>query len=159
AVARIARPAHTHSVLYRGQREPHDLLPSLFRQFRHDVSAIRDREADILQRLKNRLPKRTPLRPTNDWDWLSFAQHYRLPTRMLDWTADPLIALFFAVENSGAAPVVYAYHAQKGQIVHGKSESVAPWNIDKTRIMKPAVHSVRVELQQGWHTVHRLHPR
>lgn len=78
---------------------------------------------------------------------------------MLDWTADPLIALYFAIENDAAAPTVYAYHAQKGQIVHGKSESVAPWDIVKTRIMKPAVHSVRVELQQGWHTVHRLHPR
>jgi hypothetical protein len=163
AIANLKPIDHTHIKLFRGQRDEWELLPNLFRKYRKQVGLIHSKERDALDKLKNRIPWNTPMRPKNDWDWLSFGQHYGLWTRMLDWSERPETALFFAVETAPIRPTVYVYHAQKQQIVDAETKKRPPAEVlellEKTRIMKPSVHSVRVELQKGWHTVHRLHPR
>ena len=60
--------------------------------------------------------------PDDPAGWLSLMQHYRLPTRLLDWTESPLFALWFAVwsesEKDGALWALRPYqlnHHQLGQ--------------------------------------------
>lgn len=48
--------------------------------------------------------------PTNDWECLAVAQHHGLATRLLDWTFNPLVGVFFACwERPESDGCVYCY--------------------------------------------------
>ena len=78
----------------------HELVPSLGRNTKAGTSGdITSLERDLLEEFKRlSVPELTSL-PTSEFEWLFLAQHYGLPTRLLDWSSNPLVALFFAVER------------------------------------------------------------
>lgn len=86
---------HRSTFAYRGvANEGHKLVNSLTRL----GNPYPKMEENLLKQFK-KYAHRDIVEKNTDWHWLSVAQHYGLPTRLLDWTYSPLIALHFATNN------------------------------------------------------------
>lgn len=172
-----------HHVLYRGHRVANwPLSPGIVRtiktgaklsqkQINEDTKQVERLMFDEFKRLCH--PDITDLFISKDdnLELLSLAQHFDLPTRLLDWTSNPLAALYFAIRKIQVSNVtedemscVWAlcFKDKDSKYLNPRLEKNYKavtkdiFNIDRTRIFKPKIVTPRIHVQAGWFTLHHM---
>lgn len=90
---RKARHSHGFGIYFRGQNKVCDgLLPSAGRP---GIACSVDQERNFLHRFRRRSYGHYG-RILTDWETIFLARHHFLPCRLLDWSSNPLVGLFWA---------------------------------------------------------------
>jgi hypothetical protein len=152
-------------LLFRGQGDDSPLRPKLGRI----KLANRNSEKDMFNEFVRQLPSYMQKLPESSWDLLAIAQHHGMATRYLDWTTNPLAALWFAVE--------YPFRKKPGRPIRVEFEEVGedygvvwilkyrqtqfvrktdrdPFRVKEIKIYNPPLIAARILAQAGFFTVH-----
>jgi len=128
----------------------HKLVPKVGR----DEAAYRETaERVIFANFKRRAPQFVRVGGMTEWDLLALAQHHGLPTRLLDWTTNPLVAAYFAVTSSPLDQNARVYAARAPTLVD-TTKIPSPFECDEVMAFIPSAVAARIVAQRGLFTVH-----
>jgi hypothetical protein len=150
------------AIAFRGQSQRWPLVPDIGRPpflkqgvgYDHWV----DFEEDLLNKFKKLSHPFITDRARSDWEWLYIARHHGLPTRLLDWSTNPLKGLFFAVQDfrhDNEDSVLWAIEAS---VWMEPMESEKRDTLEDMLLVYPPHISERIVAQDGCFTVFPMPP-
>jgi hypothetical protein len=141
--------------IFRGQGVRRNLLPSIARKA--PTKDTTDLEREMLRQMA--LMGAALLPPAGSvLDHLVVAQHFGMKTRLLDWSSNPLAALWFAC-SGGSEGDAYVYALPTRGLLLEDPYSIDPFSVTATKVFQPRLNNPRVLAQHGWFTLHCFSPK
>lgn len=81
--------------------------------------------------------------PANDFEWMFIAQHHGLPTRLLDWSTNALVALYFAAKGAPTREGDGIEECERFEQYSMSDEGFAVFSVDPSKINEKTILTAR----------------
>jgi len=131
---------HRLRAVFRGQTNARDHRLQTSIQRLGDRSHIRVVEPAMIRAFRKyavpEFSSHGTMREATVWEWLTVAQHHGLPTRLLDWTHNPMIAAHFVTEKPEDLGLDGAIWAVDPAELNARCAEFRAWNLARPQSAK-----------------------